>query len=347
VQNQAPTGAATLHDRALAMMRVLVVDIDRLHVDPASGAFVDKVALAGGVPVRGTTLSTDTAAYALLALRTARRALDGTLTLYSNTKPDAQGIPSPLDALAAVRGQPFGARLDALVASLSKVFYDELTTDDGLAYAGVDVAGTRTDDGSSLDAHAAAIRGLLVAYLATGETRYRDRANKVFARLESQFYDPSARMYRLAPADHATTITYTPRRFGTLEGALRDAYELIALLPGNGAMATLIEERVQRLVKLVLNGWDDRDQDQQIEWPNECIKVIDGPDGLPMGTGALQMAERVLSGESGSLADVATSKDPRIPVTDREKDCVPEISAVGLPAALANSVTFTLTPVKP
>ena len=30
--------------------------------------------------------------------------------------------------------------------------------------------------------------------------------------------------------------------------------------------------------------------------------------------------------------------------TDREHVCVPEISAVGLPSALANSVTFTLTP---
>jgi len=31
-------------------------------------------------------------------------------------------------------------------------------------------------------------------------------------------------------------------------------------------------------------------------------------------------------------------------VTDRDHDCVPEISAVGLPAALARSITFELTP---
>ena len=34
----------------------------------------------------------------------------------------------------------------------------------------------------------------------------------------------------------------------------------------------------------------------------------------------------------------------RVATTDREHDCVPEISAAGLPSALANSVTFTLTP---
>jgi hypothetical protein len=59
----------------------------------------------------------------------------------------------------------------------------------------------------------------------------------------------------------------------------------------------------------------------------------------------LQMAERVLSGESGSLADKpGGDAGPRVATTDREHDCVPEISWAGLPSALANSITFTLTP---
>jgi hypothetical protein len=49
----------------------------------------------------------------------------------------------------------------------------------------------------------------------------------------------------------------------------------------------------------------------------------------------------------GSLADVAMPGVPRIVTTDREQDCVPEVSAVGLPAALANSITFTLSPYSP
>jgi hypothetical protein len=346
VQNQTPTGAPTLHDRSLAMMRVAVVNMVRLHQDPASGMFVDDVRLAGGGAVRGTTLSADTAAYTLLSLRTARRALDSLLVLYSNTKPDEHGVPCPLDALPAVQGTSFGARLDALIASLSGAFLGQLTTADGRAYAGWDVAaGKATDDGSSLDAHAAAIRGLLVAYLATGDTQYRDRAALVFQRLETAFHDPSARIYRLAPGDTSSTITFTPRRFGILQGALRDTYELIALLPGNEAMAKLIEQRVARLDKLVLDGWDDRDQDEVIEWPGECAHLGTGPDGQPLGLGGLQMAERVLSGESGSVSDTpGGDAGPRVPATDREHDCVPEISAVGLPSALASSVTFTLSP---
>jgi hypothetical protein len=60
------------------------------------------------------------------------------------------------------------------------------------------------------------------------------------------------------------------------------------------------------------------------------------------------MAERVLSGDSGSVADKpCADAGPRVITSDREHDCVPEISAVGLPAALANSVTFTLSPSNP
>jgi hypothetical protein len=353
-------------------MRVLVVNIDRLHTDPATGMFVDDVMLTGGSVSRGDTLSSDVAAYALLALRTARRSVDSVLTLYSNTRPDAQGIPCSLDAFSSVDGLPYSARLDQLIHQLAATFMNQLTTADGEAFSGWSLVGNRpTDAGTSLDAHTAALRGLLTAYLATGDTRYRDRAKLVFDRVEGQFYDPNARVYRATAGDRAMQITFTPRRFGLLQGSLRDSYELIALLPGNEAMRSLIEDRVGRLNKLVLNGWDDRDQDHVIEWPSECAHLGVGPDAGPLGLGGLQMAERVLSGESGSLGDSSglgtlgdfapspsrsartaneasgasqTLSGIRFITADREHDCVPEISAAGLPAALASSITFELTP---
>jgi hypothetical protein len=342
-QDQTPSGASTLHDRALAMVRVSLVNLVRLHVDPASGLLVDDVKLASGQPVRGSILSADHAAYALQALRTARRALGSQLTLYGNTRPDVHGVETLIDA-PPLDGQPLGARLDALLATSSAVFQEKLTTPEGKAFGGWNLAtNTPTDDGSSLDAHTAAIKGLLLAYLATGNTTHRDRARAVFARLDAAFYDPAARIYRERAADQGTTVTFTTRRFGLLQGALRDMYELVATLPGEDALASLIEARIARLDKLVLNGWDDADEDQNVLWPDECAQLGQGPDGKPLGLGGLQMGERVLTGESGSLDDqVVPGK--RVVTTDRERDCVPEISAVGLPAALASSVTFTLTP---
>jgi hypothetical protein len=174
--------------------------------------------------------------------------------------------------------------------------------------------------------------------------KYRERALRVWQRLESAFYDEGARIYRPVAGDRALKVTFTPRRFGLLQAALRDTYELIALLPANKPMRDVIEDRVGRLNKLVLNGWDDRDRDGRVQWPSECAHLGMGPDGVPLGLGGLQMAERTLTGESGALPDPDADGN-RVIVADREHDCVPEISAVGLPSALASSITFTLTPI--
>jgi hypothetical protein len=351
VQNQTAAGEPTLHDRALAMMRVLFVDMDRLHLDPESETFADDAQVERGRATAGKLLSTDVAAYTLLALRTARRALGSELTLYGNRTSDTHGIPTPLDVFplsepsepsAQVR---FGERLAQLISALAETFYDKLSTPEGRAYAGWDLShAAPSDGGTSLVAHAGAIRGLLVAYLATGAVKYRDRAERVWERLDRAFYDPGARIYRSSEGDRSRKITFTPRDFGLLQGALRDTYELVATLPGNDAMRAVLEARVGRLNKLVLNGWDDRDGDQKIEWPGECAQLGKDADGKPLGLGGLQMAERTLSGETGSIFDPVS--DERLIATDREHDCVPEISAVGLPAALARSITFTLTPME-
>jgi hypothetical protein len=134
-----------------------------------------------------------------------------------------------------------------------------------------------------------------------------------------------------APVD---SVDYTPLRFALLQSALRDMYELVGARPGGEALEPVLEDRIGRLNKLVLNGWDDRNRDKLVAWPDECTNVVAG---VPQG--GLQMAERVLSGEAGRLRDETggTSGQPTI---DREHDCVPAIDFAHLPAALADSVTF-------
>jgi hypothetical protein len=118
---------------------------------------------------------------------------------------------------------------------------------------------------------------------------------------------------------------------------LRDFYELVASRPGGELLEPVIEARLARLNKLVLNGWDDRNQNRIVDYPDECVNVRDG---LPRG--GLQMAERTLTGELGSLEtqlDVDAGQQ-RTATADREHDCVPEIDDAHLPAALADSVLF-------
>ncbi len=313
-----------LHDRALAMMRVALVDLERLHVDPATGILVDHVAMAGATPQRGHTLDTTSLAYAVIGIRTALRSLDAQLGLYSNNTPDT-----------AVAATPFSSRLEQLLRIHAALLLDHLTDASGRAWRGWDVA-TRApiDAADTLDAHAAAVRGLFAAYLATGDVRYRARAIAVFDRMEAVFFDREARIYTATPAP-VDTVTYTPLRFALVQSALRDMYELVATRPGGEARVATIEDRLARVDKLVLNGWDDRDQNRLVAWPDECVDVVDG---LPRG--GLQMAERTLTGELGTRQFLPG--DTSTPTSDREHDCVPEIDDAHLPAALAASVTFHL-----
>ena len=338
--NQLADGEATLHDRALGMLRVAIVNLDRLHADPATTILVDDVKMNGATPARGTTVATTSVAYSILGLRTALRALSSQLELYSNNTPDTMAATTPLDKLPLNGSTPatFGARVQALLAAQGALLRDHLTDATGRAFAGWDVSkGAPMSQDDLLDAHTAAIRGLFAAYLATGDVSYQDRARAVYARLDAVFYDPAARVYTATPAP-AASVEYTPLRFALLQSALRDMYELVASRPGGEALEPVLEARVARLNKLVLNGWDDRNQNQFVDWPDECVNV---QSGLPRG--GLQMAERTLTGETGSLEEQLSAGTPRTPTSDREHDCVPEIDDAHLPAALADSVTFTIT----
>jgi hypothetical protein len=337
--NQLADGELTLHDRALAVLRVALVNLDRLHTDPASGVLVDQVTFSGATPSRGTTASTTNVAEALLALRTARRALSSQLELYSNNTPDTAVGTTPLDTLPihhpSGASVSFSARLTAMLNAEADLLYTHLTDASGRAFAGWDVsaqAPTSMDD--TLDAHTAAVRGLFAAYLATGDVKYRDRALAVFDRIESVFYDAEARLYGATPAP-VDSVTFTPLRFALLQSALRDVYELVAARPGGEALELKLEERVGRLHKLVLNGWDDRNGNRLVEWPDECVNV---QQSLPRG--GLQMAERTLTGEIGSFQEAMLPGVVRTVTSDREHDCVPEIDDARLPAALAGSITF-------
>ena len=278
------------------MIRVAVVDADWLHCDPATGILVDEVALDGAVATRGTTASTVTAAYAILGLRTVTRSLSSQLELYSNNTPDTALGVTPLDRLPLrLPGDPdqtFGGRAHALLVSEADLLLDHLTDPTGRAWTGWDVvAGAPVSDDEALDAHMAAVRGLFGAYLATGDTRYRDRAITVFDRAAAVFYDPRARIWSQDPAP-VDEVTWDPVRFALLQSALRDMYELVATRPGGEDRAAPIEAWLGRLDKLVLNGWNDRDLDELVDWPDECVDVVDD---LPRG--GLQRGERTLTGE--------------------------------------------------
>jgi hypothetical protein len=101
---------------------------------------------------------------------------------------------------------------------------------------------------------------------------------------------------------------------------MRQYYKLVASTPGHEAEAALLVGQIKRMNKLVLNGWNDRNQDDVVQYPAECI----GPDG-GVAISGMEFGERALTGELGNPGDNG----------DRDHDCVREITYSQFPASLA------------
>jgi hypothetical protein len=319
--DQIADGEDSPHDRALGILKVALVNLDRIHFDEAHAVLVDTATPAsGGSVARGTTVSTFDAAYSIVALRTAYRALNASLSLYSNDTPDALGAPIPLDE-TKLDGAPFtgslGDRILALIGAQADFLSGKLLDASGAAANGYDLAKDARDASpTSLEAQASAIRGLLEAYLATSNEKYRQRAEEAYQALEAGFWMDDVRVYRTT-AGESSTMTYTPRSFGAIHGALRQYWKLVASRPGKEAEAEAVLARIERGMKLVVNGWDDANGDGVVQ-PEECLG------------GRLQMAERALTGELSVAADQG----------DRDHDCVPDIATAKLPAGLAAEIVI-------
>ena len=311
--NGLPDGENSLHDRSLGILKMALVNLDRLHFDT-----VNKVLTDTADPIaktRGTTVSTLHTSYSILGLRTALRGLNASLTLYSNDTPDAVGTPIPLDQ-TKLGGAPYtgtlGSRVLALIKAQGDFLADKLLDEGGLAANGWDLATGKADSTpTTLEAQSSAIRGLLEAYLATSNSHYRDRATQAYDILEKRFWMGDVHLYRTTLGE-SSKMTYTPAAFGTTHGALRQFWKLVANHPGKEALAAEVLAHITSGMKLVVNGWNDVNADGVVQ-PGECL-----------GAG-LQMAERALTGEFS----IATDKG------DRDHDCVPDVATAGMPAALA------------
>jgi hypothetical protein len=308
-------GQNSSHDRALAVVKVALVNLDRLHFDATHKVLVDDAT----PQARGTTVTTIDAAYAIVALRQTYRALTSTLSLYGNDTPDTLGVKTILDD-TRLRGAPaaLGKRIDALIRAEADFIADKLTAPDGAVANSYDLAtGMRDASPTHIEAQSGAIRGLLEAYLATSDNRYKTRAVEIYDDLQKRFWMSDVRIYRTVIGE-SDKLVWTPGAFGTLEGALRQYWKLEARKPHNEQVAHDLLERLKRTFKLVVNGWDDANADEQVKWPDECS-----------GAG-LQMGERALTGELSRSQDKG----------DRDRDCVKDIAAVKLPASLAAEIVL-------
>jgi hypothetical protein len=327
----APNGEATAHDRALGLLRVAFIDLDRLHTLPGTSIITDEATPnAAADAAHGRTVTTTTMAHVLIGLRQTLLSLNAAITQYGGADPspklDDKGILNTVAIHPPGGDVSFSARVRAVLTKQAEFVRDVVTTDDGSVTNSVtfDAAGKPVRDAGkvTLEAQTAAIRALLEGFLATGDTAYVARARKVYQKLDALFYVPAAKFWRGVEGG-ADTVAMNAERFAFLQSALREMHK-IAKVDGDPLLSRdALEQRIGRLNKLFLNGWDDANDDKTVDKGTECL------------AGRLQMGEQALTGEYGR-------NDKGDLVADRDDDCVLNISWSKTASLLAGEVTFSV-----
>ena len=329
-----PDGESTPHDRALAVMRVAFVDLDRIHTDPGTGIIVDSATIAGGAITRGTSVTTTSLGHVVIGLRHLLMGCNASVSQYGAPDPDpskdAVGILNsiPIHPTSVDGGSPplFSPYVRQVLLDQAQFVRDVLTTSTGTVANDATLAGGHwTPDAAPtlLESQGAALRVLVEAWFLTQDTSYRDRAQAVARTLLTAFWSDPALMFR-SQVGGADDVVMTPERFAWLQQALRETYEGI-WVPGDPLLDRgVLEGYIARVNKLYLNGWDDLNGDQVVDQPGECLAA------------RMQMGEQALTGEIGAQNNGNT----QLSQPDHDHDCVHNIADVNVGSLLASQVHF-------
>jgi hypothetical protein len=333
-----PDGESSPHDRALAVMRVAFVDLQRIHADPTTGIIQDTATIQGGTVTPGGALTTTTLGHVVIGLRHLLMGLNAAVSQYgapdANPAEDMLGIldtvpihpPGAVPPSCGVAGPCFSSYVRQVLLSQAAFTRDVLTQADGTVANGATLASgqwTATTDATLLESQGAALRILVEAWFLTQDASYRDRAQAVARALFTTFWSDPALMFR-STAGGADDIVMTPERFGWMQQSLREIYEGI-WVPGDPLLDRgVLEPKIARVNTLYLNGWDDLNGNQVVDQPQECLAA------------RMQMGEQALTGEVGSQSNgILQPSQP-----DHDSDCVLNIAAAKIGSVLASQVHF-------
>lgn len=329
----APDGENTAHDRALAMMRVAFVDLERLHADPTLGVVTDQATVgAGGVVTRSPAVTTTQVAHVLVGLRQVILSLDAASTQYGaadeSPSSDAQGILNTVPIHPPTGGTPtFCSHVRDVFVQNATFVRDVLTTATGQVANGATITNgkaTPTTTAATLESQAAAARAMSDAFLLTGDPSFQDRARAIVRHLFQAFFSAPALMFR-GTEGGADDVHMTPERFGWLQSALRETHKVLSLAGDPVLGRPALEITIARVHKLYMNGWDDLNGDQIVDHgdggPDECLSA------------RMQQSEASLTGEVGRDAF-------GLPTADRDGDCVIELGHAQTLSVFAGEVHF-------
>ncbi len=186
------------YDLMKGTSKVIFLNILYMHRKVRGGSFVDKSMLRGRRVKAGNHIGTLNAGYVLVT--------------FKQFAEEFKGTPLAMLAIKALKQQA-NFILSHLLAPNGRVF-------NGYTFRkGVDRSATRVEN------QAAAIRGLLSAYQATGRMRYLKGAKLAYRYLNRKFYVASLHAFRTTEGQDVAE--YTPLKVAAIAGALREA-QLVA-----------------------------------------------------------------------------------------------------------------------
>ncbi len=233
------TGMPGPFDLMMGTSKVIFMNLMAMHYNMADGTFVNTSGLSEGVPQPGDEISTVNASYITMVLSLMVEEFAGT----------------PLEQMA----------LDALNAQSSFII-NSLKDPSGGYFNGYTLNSGSDISAKTVEAQAAAARGLYAAYSLTENAEYLNAANDAYDFLIDNYYVADQMAFKTEQDNDMAT--YTPFNFAVITGGLREA----ALVGGNTEAAAIYT----RFFKKVANVMQLAEMDATGETGNDS----DG-DGIP------------------------------------------------------------------
>ncbi len=255
-------------------------NIAALHFNQSSGTFVTEYKQSGKSFKQGNEVNTFDAAYSIVALSIYQRAKDALPVGYASADSGAVNLKTAQ-----------GKQALSMIKAQADFIVEQLITKNGLVADGLildkvnKVTKTR-----SLETQFAAIRGLVAAFLATNDEKYKDAARKIYLAVEANMFDSNINTWATVPGK--ATI-HTPYTQAAISGGLRET--LLHLKNEEGENVPALE--VQALTN------------RYVTWFTTVVN------------GGMQLAEPI--GDTGEIV-VKSSQ-----VTDVDEDGVHQITAAG------------------
>lgn len=253
------------------LSNMMFENIDALHFNKQANTLVDTYSKSGKKSQHVTTYD---AAYSIVALSIFQRAQDALPVGYAS----ASGGEVNLKTIQ-------GKRALAIIKSQANFIINNLIVKNGLVSDGASLTESggisKLDKDQSLDAQFASIRGLSAAFVATGQTRFRDAARKLYVNLEQNYYSKDLGTWAINGQGE-----YTPWTAAAVISALR---ETMLHLKNNESENTPVLE----LAALV---------NRHVSW---FRTVINGPStnqGLQLSEALADSGEYILKGQ-GNIKD--------------------------------------------